>query len=391
MSNARQRWVAAVGDVEDINCWSGIPFHFLAAARCVGFAQRACRLDMAQFSAQRRWWNAGQLLRGRAPGGFQYSESFLAATEAAVLPARIDGDVITFHQHFPRTATVHAAGGRLFHYLDATFASACREGGWAERLPRDVQERARASERENLQRSDLVVTMARWAAQSVIEDCGVASEKVRTILPGANLELDTEAPTSSRAAAAPLVLGFIGKDWQRKGLPFLLAVRRELDALGLRAVVRAAGHCPPELQREAGLEFVGFIDKAKEPQRFVEFLRGCDLGCLFSAREPLGISTLEFLRAGVPVAGFAIEGMADTLPPDAGFRFAPTATAHEVADAIAETFRAEGRLDYLKAGARAWAPRVTWERCVSEWAALLANPSAPLDTVRPWEGMHRSV
>ena len=34
------------------------------------------------------------------------------------------------------------------------------------------------------------------------------------------------------------------------------------------------------------------------------------------------MSVLEFLRAGVPVAGYAVEGPAETLPPDAGLRFA---------------------------------------------------------------------
>jgi len=276
------------------------------------------------------------------------------------------------------------------NYIDATFASFCGPGGLEENLPDRVKAETRRIEQENYLASERVVTMARWAADSVVQHCGVPRAKVATILPGANVELPAGfvfpdfpgRPGRDR----PLVLGFVGKDWRRKGLPFLLEVRKELERLGLKAVVRCAGHGPRGLGRQAGVEFTGFIDKTREPGRFIQFLAGCDLGCLFSSREPLGISTLEFLRAGVPVAGFVVEGLADTLPADAGFRFLPTASAAEVAHALSVACGDEGRLAQLRAGARAWSPRVTWERCIKEWTELLATGriAAP---VQPWRGL----
>jgi glycosyltransferase involved in cell wall biosynthesis len=182
------------------------------------------------------------------------------------------------------------------------------------------------------------------------------------------------------------VLGFVGKDWRRKGLPFLLQVRLNLQRMGMKAVVRAAGYCPTELRHEPGLEYVGYIDKARNPNGFLSFLGACDLGCLFSQHEPLGISTLEFLRAGVPVAGFAIEGPADTLPPDAGFRFQTDDSAEVVAEHLRGVFGAEMALTKMRTAARLWSPMVTWERCLHEWSELLgagkmANP------VQPWRGL----
>ena len=47
-------------------------------------------------------------------------------------------------------------------------------------------------ERENFRLADRVVTMARWAAESAVADCGVPADKVFTILPGANMELPAE-------------------------------------------------------------------------------------------------------------------------------------------------------------------------------------------------------
>jgi glycosyltransferase involved in cell wall biosynthesis len=136
---------------------------------------------------------------------------------------------------------------------------------------------------------------------------------------------------------------------------------------------------PPELIGRPGVEFVGFIDKRAGATRFADFLAGCDVGCLFSDREALGISTLEFLRVGVPVAGFALEGPADTLPPDAGFRFPPAASAGAVADRLDAYLGDEDEQRAFAAAARGYAGQVTWDRCVREFqtvwdAGRLARP-----------------
>jgi glycosyltransferase involved in cell wall biosynthesis len=382
--------IAVTGDAGDINCWSGIPGHFGQAARARGEPAVPWRLKIESFNAARRWWNLGQMLRGRGMGGYQYSRAFLDRAEASIPADQWHGRVITFNQHFPRGQNVVARGGRLVHYIDATFASFCAPGGLAANLPPRVRTGAQALEQENYGTSERIVTMARWAADSVVRDCGVPPAKVTTLLPGANLDLPTGYTFPLAAGQAgrdrPLVLGFVGKDWKRKGLPFLLKVRAELERMNLPAVIRCAGHCPPELQRTRGLEYAGFIDKATEPGRFLEFLAGCDIGCLFSDHEPLGISTLEFLRAGVPVAGFTTEGMADTLPPDAGFRFEPGATAEDVASTLRTSFGDRSAVDKIRAAARAWSPRVTWERCVKEWQELLATGQVKRP-VQPWRGL----
>ena len=205
----------------------------------------------------------------------------------------------------------------------------------------------------------------------------------QTALPE-NFVFKTEVHCPSRQR--PLRLGFVGKDWKRKGLPFLLQVRDELERMGMPAVVKCAGNCPVELTTRPGLEYVGFIDKALEPARFLEFLTSCDVGCLFSDHEPLGISTLEFLRAGVPVAGFMVEGIADAVPPDAGFRFARTSTAVDVASVLHDAFENSEVVDRLRTNARSWSPLVTWERCVEEWRELLATGSIKTP-IQPWRGL----
>jgi glycosyltransferase involved in cell wall biosynthesis len=382
------------GDADDINCWSGTPCHFAQAARAQGEPAVAWRLEIESFGAARRRWNLGQVLRGRGMGGYQYSRAFLDRAEATIPAKQWLGRVLTFDPYFPRGQSMATRGGRLVHYIDATFASFCAPGGLAENLPAQVRVDTSTLERENYAASERIVTMARWAADSVMRDCGVPPAKIATILPGANLELprDYVFPLAAGEAGRdrPLVLGFVGKDWKRKGLPFLLEVRAELERMGTPAVVRCAGHCPAELRRTPGLEYAGFIDKAVAPDRFVEFLASCDVGCLFSEREPLGISTLEFLRAGVPVTGFMVEGVADTVPPDAGFRFEPNTTAETVALALRTAFGDESTAGKLRAAAQAWSPFVTWERCVKEWQQLLSTGSVKCP-VQPWRGLETSA
>jgi glycosyltransferase involved in cell wall biosynthesis len=391
MTNGPFAGIAAVGDVSDPGAWSGIPFHFWQAASRAGWEVEPWRLHLESFGAARRWWNLGQALRGRRPGGYQYSQAFLNRAEAGIPPKSWQGRVLTFNQHFPRGRSAAERGCRLTHYIDATFASFCAPRGLAEHLPARVRAKAMAEERDNYAASERVVTMARWSAESVIRNCGVPTSKVTTILPGANLDLPNgyafPVPIGQPGRDRPLVLGFVGKDWKRKGLPFLIDVRAELERMGLPAVIRCAGRCPVELGRKRSVDYVGFIDKVRDPDRFVGFLAGCDVGCLFSEREPLGISTLEFLRAGVPVAGFMVEGVADTVPPDAGFRFDPGTPAETVALTLSAAFSDESVVGGLRAAARAWSPLVTWERCVEEWRQLLAKGLVK-HPVQPWLGLN---
>lgn len=147
--------------------------------------------------------------------------------------------------------------------------------------------------------------------------------------------------------------------------------------------MRVLGNAPPEIAGRPGVEFVGFVDKRVERERFVQVVASCDLGCLFSSREALGISTLEFLRVGVPVAGFAIEGLVDTLPIDASLRFDLRCDALAIATNIREVYSDEHQVQRLNAAALKWSRKVTWDRCIQELAAIWDGNQVD-SPVRPW-------
>ena len=213
--------------------------------------------------------------------------------------------------------------------------------------------------------------------------------KVDVILPGANVELpsDYSFPVEKGRPGLdrPLVLGFVGKDWKRKGLRFLLQVRAMLERMGLHAVVRCAGRCPAELDDEGGLEYAGFIDKRRDVGRFLEFVAGCDLGCLFSEHEPLGISTLDSSGPGSPWPGSRSRCCGHRA---AGCRVQVRARdrAEAVASALRAVFLDDAAVESMRAAARKWSPLVTWERCVDKWRQLLAT-GAVADPVQPWRGL----
>ena len=60
-----------------------------------------------------------------------------------------------------------------------------------------------------------------------------------------------------------------------------------------------------------GVELLGQIDKSHDMARWIEVLRGCDLGALLSVSEGVPISFLEFLRTGVLIIGTNVNGIPD--------------------------------------------------------------------------------
>jgi glycosyltransferase involved in cell wall biosynthesis len=377
--------VAAVGDVADLRTWSGIPYSFWRAGLRRGWDVIPARLDLSSFGMKRRLWNLRSLVRAGRGGGYQYSAEFLEEAERAVDPALRSRTVISFHHHFPRASTVIRGGGSPNYYLDAVLGAELEGIALPVNLPAG-RDRAVAVERENLEAADRIFTMARWLKDYIVASYRISPSKIHTVAPGANIEIPDDWRPIDRRRERSFVLGLVGSDWRRKGLEFMLHVVKLMARAGIDARVRVVGAESRDIPRSKFVEAAGFIDKRTDPGRFCDLVGSCDLGCLFSTHEAYGISILEFLRLGVPVAGFLHEGVADTIPPDAGFGFQTGASADAVAERLIEYARDEGARAAFRARAREWSPVVTWDRCTGEIEALLGGgaPSAPL---QPWRGL----
>jgi glycosyltransferase involved in cell wall biosynthesis len=217
--------------------------------------------------------------------------------------------------------------------------------------------------------------MARWAADSLERTYGLPKSRIHTVLAGANLPFDKiDARLTKRSVPArfdqsrPLRIGFTGKDWQRKGLPRLIGAAEVLERMGLHAEIIAIGPLPPMYRGHRNVRSTGFIDKAREMDRFIEALLSCDIGCAPSYEEPMGIAPLEYLRLGIPVVCTAVGGLVDILEAagSAALSIPRDATAEDLAQRLEPLARNPATLHTMSESAWRRKEHFSWDRTVAE-------------------------
>jgi glycosyl transferase family 4 len=313
------RALVAYGDVNHVSTWGGIPYFFLQAGLRNGLFQAGIALHPERFSNRRLLWNALRPLTFDRPGGFMYSSAYLRALWA---DRRAPTGITEYVSHFQPLPPPDAVREPVSYYIDATLHQYFEVYG--RRPGKRIQAEALAREKQAYLAARFVVCMSRWCAEDVKAFYGVPPEKVRVILPGANIgEASVPATTVWDGKLSPLRLGLIGVDWERKGGPVLLDVAAKLQRMGSVQVV-VIGPKASTLPSHPALRAMGFIDKARELSRFEEIVRSFHFGCPLSHAEASGFSTLECLRLGVPVTD--VGGLPENVPENAG-RVLPTSCA----------------------------------------------------------------
>lgn len=374
MNSCTNIGVAAVGNVLDINCWSNIPYFFYKEGEKQGLFNQPWELNLNKFSWDRRIWNLLRLLSGKSIGGYQYSNSFLQKAESLIPKEYYSSTIISFNQTFPSANKIIKNGGKIYFYIDTCLYDLFNEESYGINIPDSMKNRALDVEKENYEKAEMVVTMGSWARRSLLKHYQIPEKKIHTILPGANISLNSECNSEFKSGAGKnreLVFGFIGKDWKRKGLPLILDVAKILQNRNIKVKIKALGNCPDELQNEPLLDYTGFVDKQHNTKKFIHEIQSCDIGCLFSESEALGISTLEFIKMGVPVAGFFHQGLRDTLLDGASFRFNLNSTTESIANVFEQFVENEGLQKKMQKKAWEYSQFVSWERCIEEWKILL--------------------
>ena len=363
------RVLTVVGDPNRIGAWSGIPYFFLQAGKERGFLSAGLTLQPDDLGRRRLAWNLGCLLRGRRPGGFQYAEAFLRPLFAQAKPR--DDEEVEIISHFPLLPPrPWPRGWRVSYYIDATLRQNFIDYGLAHRIGRKAREDALRRERDHYHAAERIVCMSAWAANSVLDDYGVPASKVHVILPGANLRDSNVASPAEPPPLDPLRLGFIGKDWRRKGLPFLLRVAEELARRRIGVRVVALGPAAEDLPSHPLLEPAGFVDKEHDAPRFVRLVRSFHFGCLFSSAEAYGIANLECLRLGVPVLASRVGGIPDTVRDGLAYLFASGCPPHEVADLLQSFVRDPLAYQDLRERVARSSAEFSWRRTIRDFVAL---------------------
>ena len=304
-------YLAANGDPNDPVTWSGTPYHFLEWARTEGLLDEGLPLVTGTrlWTARRLAWNMGRVIRGDRLGGYQYSQAFLDRLWAP-FTSRLPGSlVVNCFQLFP-PSVVRDPRIEKWYFIDQTLLQLFDYYQLRSTIGEAVARDAVAREREGYHAAAGVITHSRWAATSIAHDYGVTADRIWVAVPGANIRR-ADYERWDRAAGVgreprlpgPLRLVFVGKDWRRKGLDRLVAGLTAARRSGFEGTLRVIG-CPREavpssLGDAEGVEWIGFVDKQHEADRFLAIVSSADVGCLLSRAEAGGMALREYHALGL--------------------------------------------------------------------------------------------
>jgi len=313
------RYLLCCGDATSLATWSNIPYFLLRSGVQQGLLQGGLDFRPEKLQMQRQFWNLKQFITTGKFGGFQYSNNFIRALLRQIqMPS---DQSLSFLSHFPFLPSYPwSPSWTVDFYIDATTHQVFSEYGTGARLSSAYCDEILQREKLAFNNANLILCMSQWVAESVINDYGIDSKIVHVVPAGANLDesqlekymvLSDPQPPS---AIEPLRLGFLGKEWSRKGGPFLLRLAETLMDLGTPTQIRAIGPDPRQLPKHPALHALGFINKQTETNKFVAEVQTWHFGTLFSTAEAFGISNRECLRLGVPVLTHAVGGIPSTIP-----------------------------------------------------------------------------
>ena len=180
--------------------------------------------------------------------------------------------------------------------LDATFAQLARsKEGWFQHLSPRESQRCIAEQQRVFEQCELLWPRTEWCAASLREDYGIAPERLVVTSAGSNLD----TPPAAHGVHDGRTLLFVGRDWERKNGPLVLAAfqhaRRQRS--DLRLLVAGPAQQPHGLPAE-GVEFVGPVHSEA---RLHDLYARSSLFVMPSRFEPYGIVLVEAQAAGVPV------------------------------------------------------------------------------------------
>jgi glycosyltransferase involved in cell wall biosynthesis len=371
-----QRAVAVIGDPNDINCWSNIPYFFLQAGQKAGFFQTGLPLQPERQKWTRLGWNLASLFRGERYGGFQYTrkanESWFKQLDLTDI-----SEIICHFQLFPPYELANKFNISFSHYIDFPLPCLFQEYGIANTIGKKTADYALKREQEQYQAARYVVCMSPWSARQVIERCGIHSEKVKVIIPGANLPesaFDSKEETTLTdppdGKKTPLRIAFVGKIPLRKGLDRLVAGVRILRAKGYKIQVRVIGPKENLFPHDPEVEHLGFINKLHEPLRLVQELQSCHIGALPSYQEAFGIAALEYLRCGLPALITKVGGLGDSIPDNCGLIMTGDCTGEDIANSLENLLKNPDFFQSLRENARKNASYASWDRTIREFEQL---------------------
>ena len=375
-----KRKLLCLGNPNDINVASGTPYYILKYGREFGLISNSIELNLPKNKLRKYIWNAKQLLKTGKYGGYQYSESFLKDFQSKFtekVKKNSEKVYILSHQPFlplypwPDNVVVD-------FYIDATNQQIFNDYGIGAKIDNKYKSKVIHREKKSYKSANKIICMCKWAENSVINDYGIDPNKVYTVVGGPNLEEKNirenikqfcpNEPTESN----PLVIGFIGKDWERKGGNFSLEIVKELNNMGIFSILKVIGSQKKNIPNDSFIKNIGFIDKNKDFKRFAKEINSMHFSTLFSINEASPRSNLESLRLGVPILCHDIGGISSTFLKDAyGNLFKPFPSSKEVANWIASQINPYIIYYSKRKALQNFSKKINWEKEICKIKKIL--------------------
>ena len=314
--------VSPFEDANDPRSWSGTPYYFLRACQSAGILDEA--LPALSSAGLRRAlarirWNLKRSITEFRVGGYWYSEESFEDVWQPIMPLLEDALIVCCACPMPLMVSMNERI-RKWAFIDQTgkqyYEGSCPMGA---KLQRELFDRETVA----YQSCEGIIAHSQWAATSVAEDYGIPKDKIHVVIPGAHLDpvaYQTWRQNSAAAAftrrleSSALRLVFCGNDdLSGKGLDRLIEGISVAKGRGFRGRLRIVGRFQAALMRRYpnldGIEFAGFVNKEKEPLRFIELLADNDLGILLSRKEAASTVVREFAAVGLPTVVTEVGGM----------------------------------------------------------------------------------
>ncbi len=230
-------------------------------------------------------------------------------------------------------------------------------------------------ERSIYEHADLTFTMSSNVSRSLAEHYSVDPARVRCVLAGSNVAAENGS-TREPAYASKQIL-FVGRQWERKGGPDLVAAFQLVRRRHPDASLVIAG-CSPALQCE-GVEVLGELPARSLNEQYAS----AAVFCMPSLVEPFGIVFIEALSHGLPVVATSIGALPDIVQDGQTGYLHPPHDVKGLADSLGKLLDDPDLCRTLGERGRAYvSERYTWSRAVGTIAAHIRSVGAgPARTV----------
>tara|TARA_S200000501_G_scaffold365461_1_gene398940 strand:+ start:3681 stop:4820 length:1140 start_codon:yes stop_codon:yes gene_type:complete len=319
MKNLNKRYLICNGDANSYITHGGLPYNLFKNAKHYGLIDYAISLDYHKLRYWKSLWNLFQLLKYGKPKGFQWSE-FYAKKLIKQIKYLKDQELSILSIYPLLPSYPWPEKWEVDFYIDATISQILDEYKLSNLISNSYKREIIKREKLNYLRANRIICRSNWAIKSLIKDYQIEKSKISLVPGGANLaikEIDrskllTFPPKPS--INNPIIVGFIGLDWERKGGNFLIKLADTFSENNIPFEIRVVGPKQDTLPNHQCLKYVGFIDKFLNLDLFIKELKSWHFGTLFSKAEAFGISNRECLILGVPIICHDVGGISSTLP-----------------------------------------------------------------------------